>query len=420
MMLYLKRTILMAVCLVVLAGPFVVAQEKPSSLSPNQPISFTLFPGMGKAFSLQLKEDQIAQITWLANEELILRSGVLDLLGIPLEIGDSESLLFIAPKDGEYTLILKYDESSEIKDEQNITVEYALGFILPKRAKQKDFRKVNGYDIRIYTTPETGDDSGSSTVIFEKAGRKKKILKDFGSDYIGYSFSDTISLPAKPETKRRAALIKNTIDKTGDGVPDVMIDYFSGGAHCCFSTYFYNLGETIDLVEEIDTQHAGISAIGARPKGGLRFETNENNFAYWNTCFACSPTPRVILEFEKGILKPNFDSMKRPPPSLASLKIKAKAARQKINLDPYTDDGEQFEDAFCSEMLDLIYSGNESLAWQYFDLVWPSQKEGKQLFLTNFKDVLSNSYYGTKDANSQNGFRNYWKGFNKIIETLKK
>ena len=185
-MLYLTRTILPAVCMTVLSAmQVVVAQQKQTILSSNQPVSFSLSPGGGKAFLLRLKEDEIVDITWLANDELILHSGILDPSGKSLAIGDDESLLFIAPRSGEYTLILKFDESSERTDEQTITVEYTIGFTFPKRSKQKAFRKINGYDIRVYASPEIENESGTSIVIFEKAGLTELSIRLFDEPMAG-------------------------------------------------------------------------------------------------------------------------------------------------------------------------------------------------------------------------------------------
>lgn len=44
-------------------------------------------------------------------------------------------------------------------------------------------------------------------------------------------------------------------------------------------------------------------------------------------------------------------------------------------------------------MLDLIYTGNQDLAWQYLDLVWDSRKKGKKIFIRDFKEQLSGSQF---------------------------
>ena len=134
--------------------------------------------------------------------------------------------------------------------------------------------------------------------------------------------------------------------------------------------------------------------IGKSPKGGLIFETSDNAFAYWLTSFAGSPLPSVILEFRNGSLRPNSNLMKKPAPSLTVLRNKARVARQQIGLEPYTGvDSSSFDTAFWDVMLDLIYTGHEDLAWQYLDLVWDARKTGKQLFVRDFKQQLTDSQY---------------------------
>jgi hypothetical protein len=50
-------------------------------------------------------------------------------------------------------------------------------------------------------------------------------------------------------------------------------------------------------------------------------------------------------------------------------------------------------DDFWGDMLDLIYTGHEDLAWQFLDLVWSPQKQGKERFIRDFKNQLLQSQY---------------------------
>lgn len=403
------------------AGLFAVVSAAAQNpiLQANRPVTFQLSPGEARSFRLQMKRDGFAEITWLANDKVGLVVGVFNSSGKALEVTDSsedDSLYFVAPGDAEYLLLVQFDESSEIKGQQSISLEYADSFRLPPRAKQKDIRSIAGFTVKVLASAGTEE----SIVTVEKAGRLKRVMKAFGgyADFAGFSFADP-KLASTPSLRRSASLIRSTLDKTGDGIPDVMLDYFSGGAHCCFSTYFLNLGDTVDLVEIIHTEHTRLLALEKNPKGGLRFETFDSAFAYWNISFAGSPLPRVVLEFENGVLRPNFEVMKEPAPSLASLRSKARAARSKIDLEPYTEAPTAgFEEAFWSEMLDLIYSGNEPLAWQYFDSVWPAQKPGKERFLADFKEQLTFTYYGSKTINASNSFRTFIKALEMRLREL--
>ncbi|MGB7207676.1 MAG: hypothetical protein WBD27_03355 [Pyrinomonadaceae bacterium] len=390
---------------------------------PGKPITISLSPDEARAFSLEMKADDYAEVTWLANDNLVLSFGFLDSSGKVISLGDStsnDSAVFIAPKAGKYSFLVKYDKSPELTGQQRVSLEYSNKFSLPKGSKQKDIRRINGFDVRIMYAPDVDQDYGDNVVLFEKSGILKGILRQGGNaTYMGFSFPDNAVEAKTLIAKKQVNLIRNTLDKTGDRIPDVMIDYFSGGAHCCFSTYFVNLADAVDVLEVLNTDNASLAVIGVNPKGGLRFATNENAFAYWNIHYAGSPMPDVILEFQNGELRPNFELMKKPAPSLARLKAKARAASLKISNDLYNEVGMDFEEAFWSEMLDLIYSGHEDLAWQYFELVWPTKKTGKEKFTADFKEALAESYYGTRAINTSNSMRNSMRLFEKIYKGIR-
>lgn len=333
-MTYLSRSILFLFCLMCLFVCFVGAQEKQLSLKPNQPVTFSLSPNEEKSFSLTMKEDDFAEINWLANESLILSFNISDSdkkIWQEANSIDNESVLFVAPKSGEYTLVVKFKKDSELTERQNISLDYNNKFKLPVGAKLKDLRKINGYDIRIFLVNKK-DEGEDSIVLIEKIGKLKKILKSGSVGGTGFYFPDNMAEAFSTKAKQVIPLIKSTLDKTGDGIPDVMIDYHSGGTHCCSETYFINLGETVEIVDSIGTGHVGMIVSGKNPKGGLLFETADNGYAYWLTYFARSPFPGVILEFKNGKLRPNFDLMKKPPPSLTTLKRKAQSDRPKLSL----------------------------------------------------------------------------------------
>lgn len=397
--------------------------EGTTILKPSELITFSLAPGQEKSFVLQMKEGDFADVQWLAREGLNLSFEIYDSTlkkRFEKPFDDQASMWFVAPIAGDFLLVSKLakDQNSEITGAQRISVQYTNKFKLPVGTKQKDIRKINGYDIKIMSAPGKEADNRNSIVLIEKSGQLKKIMKSSGFDPQGFSFpypeyltkADRAYMSKADIAKeeRNISLIKNTADKTGDGIPDVMIQYFSGGAHCCFEMYFINLGETVETVETIEMAHSEGIGIDKNPKGGLLFHTADWNFAYWLTSFATSPAVGVTLEFKNGKLRPNFDLMKAPAPSFAVLKKKAQLQIPQLNLKPYKgqenidpldysplykDDASYSDGVFWSEMLDLIYSGNEELAWQFLDMVWPPQKQGKALFIKDFKKQLLESHY---------------------------
>lgn len=384
----------------VFASPM-FGQEADPLLAPGTTVPFTVDADRSATFNVDLAADGFAEFKWTANDDSDIFFQIADSSGKVEQKGDSgwlKSAYFVAPKPGVYSIKLFIDPRAEDKKVRSGSLTYRNAFTMPPRGKLKATRNVAGYKIELVDVPDTDDSPGDSFVIVKKAGVMKNLLhSDFSSPIMGYSFAGSVEKNAPASEKRAAALINNTPDKTGDGNPDVMLEYYSGGAHCCTTYYFIELPKSGPVaIREVDTGNAGMMPIGKAASGGLRFETADNAWAYWNMSFAGSPMPSVILEFKDGVAKPNFALMKKPAPSMAVLKKKAAAARKKISNDPYTEPSMDFEDAFWSEMIDLAFTGHEDLAWQYFDMVWPKAKPGKEKFLADFKETLADSYYAER------------------------
>lgn len=192
-------------------------------LQLNQPTSFLIGVEEQKIFALELKQDEYIEIVFLANEGLDLSFMLYDPLGKNvLAGGNDESIPFIAKEQGEYILVIKLNKSQKLTGFHKVTLQYGNELSLPEKAKI-DSRKINGYFIKIFNSSET---EGQSLFFIEKDGKKKIVLKGYGSFYFcddikGYSFP-TIN------EKRSVRLMKSALDKTGDGVPDIAIGYYSG------------------------------------------------------------------------------------------------------------------------------------------------------------------------------------------------
>ncbi|HQZ82691.1 MAG TPA: hypothetical protein PLR83_05680 [Pyrinomonadaceae bacterium] len=376
-------------------------QEADPLLSPGTKVTFTVAPDKDAKFSVDLAQDGFAQFAWTSNDDSSFLYEITDSEGKVQQKGDSSwanAAYFVAQKAGVYSIRFYIDPKAETKKPLTASMTYGNDFTLPKRGEVKASRKTAGYEITIINVPYTDTEPGASFVTVKKGGVLKNILaSDVGSPVMGYSFAGAIEKNAPTAERKTAALINNTPDKTGDGNPDVMLEYYSGGAHCCTTYYFIELPKTGPVaIRDVDTGNAGMAPIGKAPAGGLRFATADNAWAYWNISFAGSPMPEVILEFRNGIASPNFDLMKKPAPSMPVLRRKAAAARKNISNAPYTGEFGEFDDAFWSEMIDLIFTGHEDLAWTYFDMVWPKAKPGKEKFLADFKNVLAGSYYAER------------------------
>ncbi len=109
-------------------------------------------------------------------------------------------------------------------------------------------------------------------------------------------------------------------------------------------------------------------------------------FAYWRTCFADSPAPPVILKFQGQKYEMACDLMRKP--GLLHEELNSHAVEIK-SLPEW--ESEYPPVRLWSEMLDLIYTGNMSQAWELVDLSWPKGITGKQEFLDDFNGRLQGS-----------------------------
>lgn len=172
--------------------------------------------------------------------------------------------------------------------------------------------------------------------------------------------------PGLPPNYNRAGLGD---DVTGDGLPDLVITWLSGGSGGYARTYIF----TIDPGEATPTltPDAVINFPGwfeRHPSGKCRFVAFESTYAYWWTSGAGSHRPRVVLRFESGRWIVDAEMMRHSAPDDEQIAAWVSAARA---------DQEPNWSIWVSEVLahaiDLIYSGREAAAWKFLDDAWPER-----------------------------------------------
>jgi hypothetical protein len=392
------KTGLLTAALILAALTVVDAQAE---LKPGIPGRFSLAAKQQKEFTFEAREGQLVDLRIDLKDYYQLEMTLKGPGGEKLvENADAfTGWIFVADESGTYRLTFKLDDNDD--EDKSVARAFAVTFsnklALPKTAVTKATRKIGGYDARIVEDPK---EEGASYLLIKKGSELKGVMRRGKQITGGLFFSDDAEhVYDDTEQKRANLLYRQTPDKTGDGNPDISVEYYSGGAHCCFDITFFELGDKVRQLETIGTDNDRLKALRKRPGGGLLFHWSEQVFAYWAIAFAFSPFPDVIYDFRNGELTPRFDLMKKPAPAIAVLKRKAAAAKAKISLTPWVDPVESFndfEEAFWGDMLDLIYTGHEDLAWQYLDWVWPANKPGKQKFAADFREQLAESAYGTR------------------------
>jgi hypothetical protein len=138
-------------------------------------------------------------------------------------------------------------------------------------------RLINNYAIRIWRNPD--DQLGfDSILLIESAGR----------------------------APIRVEMVSAIHDLTGgdlnaDGFPDLVVETYSGGAHCCFGTYVYSLRPTgpILILYKPESNAGGyFENLGADQVS--EFITYDDSFAYQYCPYAAGVLVKVIMAYDAG------------------------------------------------------------------------------------------------------------------------
>jgi hypothetical protein len=187
-------------------------------------------------------------------------------------------------------------------------------------------------------------------------------------------------------------------DLTGDGLADLIVADHSGGAHCCMTYRILSLAEDrIRQLQMFDTQNAGGRFHDLDDDGLPELETSDPVFTYWNTSYAGSPKPRVVLKWRDGRYQLAPDLMRGPAPDTATFTALARSIRES---DDWSADGRVPPVDLWANMLDFIYTGHSDLGWKLLEDAWRSDRESDQKSRTQFM----------VDLIAQLAYSQYWEG----------
>ena len=119
--------------------------------------------------------------------------------------------------------------------------------------------------------------------------------------------------PASPSGKTSSV---HVLDLEHDGQPDVLLDLYSGGAHCCWieQIFSFDPGTMTYAMTQHDFGDPGEEIVDLRHNGRYEFLTADDSFAYEFTDFAASGLPIQILTFSDR----HFSNVTRQYPKLVT------------------------------------------------------------------------------------------------------
>jgi hypothetical protein len=174
-------------------------------------------------------------------------------------------------------------------------------------------------------------------------------------------------------------------DITGDGVPDVIVQAYTGGAHCCSQALVLSLGDTLGDHGAIDGADGEIEFEDVDGDSLPEARIGDWRFAYWRDyAFVETIAPTVILKFRDGAFRPACDLMHDDPPGERTLRQRARElSRGWVAGDPPPD--------LYGYAVDLVYAGNAGAAWRFLDLAWPARVPGRDDFVRGLRERLAGS-----------------------------
>ena len=145
-------------------------------------------------------------------------------------------------------------------------------------------------------------------------------------------------------------------DLTDDGVPNLLVEAYSGGAHCCFSYALLALGDQVEVLWEGFLADAGAVAVDLRGDGAVQLMSADMSFAYTFCSFAETPAPAVVLALEPdGVRVANLEH-----PEVFEREV-AWALERVLMLPPLAGPDQQ-ACALAQLYLSLLYGGRGEVA----------------------------------------------------------
>jgi hypothetical protein len=93
------------------------------------------------------------------------------------------------------------------------------------------------------------------------------------------------------------------VDLDGDGSPEVLLDSFTGGAHCCQLTQIFRAGAAGDVRQERNWADPGYRLVDLDADARPEFVSADAAFGYQFAAFAFSLSPVKILDWRGGTFR---------------------------------------------------------------------------------------------------------------------
>jgi hypothetical protein len=229
----------------------------------------------------------------------------------------------------------------------------------PSDKSEKQSRKYAGYTVSLETVSKQGE-------------RCRAVVKPPNSNA-----SDSKAAPGKTVARDWTLAINplSGTDINGDGKPELILQGYSGGAHCCYTYRIVSLRPGLPVLQEIRNQVP--ASFVKRDDGSIEITTGEGVFDFFLVPHSESVIPKVFFRLEGNKLVDTGGA------HLAEYDKEIEEARSQLTpaeldkLKKSTYNQNMFLDQLptvrkvLTIVLDYLYSGREEQAWQALDEMWP-------------------------------------------------
>ncbi len=163
---------------------------------------------------------------------------------------------------------------------------------------------------------------------------------------------------------------------------DIVIESYSGGAHCCFSIEVATLADQFDLSAPLVLRDVSAALIKL-PQGEVYgFRSADQSYAYRWTGFAESPSPEIVLRYDqKRGFTVAIDLMRKP--KLPREPLQTTAQKMRDDTETWKNAGDSPPADYLRAVMGLVYAGDEDGARQFAFAAWPDWKPGLEKFVSD-------------------------------------
>lgn len=205
-----------------------------------------------------------------------------------------------------------------------------------------------------------------------------------------FPWDNTVTIAATGESPVTIDMVSSVdftaADITGEGNPDVIIQRYTGGAHCCFQTLIYDVGSSLTPVLTTPISNCSGQLVDISGDGMPEFLTCDDSFAYTFCAFAGSPMPKVLLQHQpgRGFVPASSSYPEQYADAIVRDRLTAENASQ--NSSP-----EEVRCAVLHLVLDYLYSGQQEEGWAALEQYYPL--DDLDDFRQEIESILMDSSY---------------------------